>query len=107
MTAVSDHTLLIFINLCGTPYWTAPYHPPGALAAGGPPGQYRGGDQGNLPGGAGERGYLQAGGPKTVVRRGLQHDLATSWPQYCQVIREVMLDKLLSSSAHLGKTDLV
>ena len=32
----------------------------------------------------------------------MQHDLATSWPQYCQVIREVMLDKLLSSSGGYG-----
>ena len=39
-----------------------------------------------------------------VVRSGLQHDLATSWPQYCQVMREVMLNKLLSSTGgYVGK----
>ena len=40
--------------------------------------------------------------PCLCSEEGLQHDLATSWPQYCQVMREVMLDKLLSSSGGYG-----
>ena len=33
--------------------------------------------------------------PVCVVKSGVQHDLAITWPQYCQLRREGMLGKLL------------
>ena len=41
--------------------------------------------------------------PVCVVKSGLQHDLATSWPQYCQLRREGMLGNLL---LHMDMEDM-